>query len=199
VAIQPAEILAVLRTLRSVASPMWLSGGVAVDFLAGRWTRPRKDLDLVAFTPHRGQLERELDARGLALAHDEGGPLAGRLLAGPAPTWRSCSSSPRRPRPGCWSFRWATRRMGRLAAIPSSPAILIRAGIGSWTGVRFRVCSAEGEWLNRLVDAELVPGRKPEPKLQYDVQLLQSLIPESRRRELLGAPPTRPGTGQLQP
>jgi hypothetical protein len=73
VSIQPAEILDVLRLLRSVgASPMWLSGGVAVEFLVGRWTRPHKDLDLVAFAPHRGQLQRELSACGLALAHDEG-------------------------------------------------------------------------------------------------------------------------------
>jgi hypothetical protein len=66
-------------------------------------------------------------------------------------------------------------------------------------GVRFRVCSAEGEWLNRLVDPDLVPDRKPDPKLHHDVELLQLLIPESRRRELLRAHPTRPGTDQLQP
>jgi hypothetical protein len=29
--------------------------------------------------------------------------------------------------------------------------------------VRFRTCSAEGEWLNRMVNVELVKGRKPEP------------------------------------
>jgi Aminoglycoside-2''-adenylyltransferase len=72
VGIQPAEILDVLRALTSVASPMWLSGGVAVDFLVGRWTRPHKDLDLVAFVPHRSRLERELGALDMALAHDEG-------------------------------------------------------------------------------------------------------------------------------
>jgi hypothetical protein len=67
------------------------------------------------------------------------------------------------------------------------------------SGVRFRTCSAEGEWLNRLVDSDLVPGRKPEPKLQHDMRLLQSLIPEPRRRELLDAHPTRWATGRLYP
>ena len=57
---QPAQILDILQTLKSVESPMWLSGGVAVDFHVGRWTRPDKDLDLLAFTIHRSQLEREL-------------------------------------------------------------------------------------------------------------------------------------------
>jgi hypothetical protein len=71
VSIQPEEILSVLRALSNVGVPMWLSGGVAVDFLVGRWTRPHKDLDLVAFTPHRRQLERELGPLGLTLAHDE--------------------------------------------------------------------------------------------------------------------------------
>ncbi len=152
---------------------MWLSGGVAVDFLVGRWTRPHKDLDLVAFTPHRGQLERELGARGLALAHDEG-----------------------------WTTRWTVA--GRPGADVEIVSYRFIAGYldprryRELGGVRFRTRSAEGEWLNRLVDADLVPGRKPEPKLQHDVRLLQSLIPEPRRRELLGAPPTRPATGQLQ-
>jgi hypothetical protein len=38
VSIQPAEILDVLRALRTVEVPMWLSGGLAVEFLVGRWT-----------------------------------------------------------------------------------------------------------------------------------------------------------------
>lgn len=68
--IQPAQILDILRAHKSAESPMWLSGGVAVDFHVGQWTRPHKDLDLVAFTTHRSHLERELGARGFALNDD---------------------------------------------------------------------------------------------------------------------------------
>jgi hypothetical protein len=178
---------------------MWLSGGVAVDFLAGRWTRPHKDLDLVAFTPHRGQLERELGARGLALAHDEGWTTRWMVAGRPGADVEVVFVQPASPQTGVLVVQVGDPAHGPARRYPFIAGYLDPRRYRELDGVRFRVCSAEGEWLNRLVDAELVPGRKPEPKLQHDVQLLQSLIPESRRRELLGAHPTRPGTGQLQP
>ena len=49
---------------------LWLTGGVAVDFLVGRWTRPHKDLDLVAFAPDRQLLEVDLERYGVVLAQD---------------------------------------------------------------------------------------------------------------------------------
>jgi hypothetical protein len=88
---------------------------------------------------------------------------------------------------------------GQVRRYPFIAGYLDRRRYRELDGVRFRTCSAEGEWLNRLVEAELVPGRKPEPKLGHDVQLLQSLIPEPRRRELLLAYPTRRDLDRLQP
>ena len=54
--IAPANILQHLRALDGITPPLWLMGGVAVDFLVGRWTRPHKDLDLIAFSPTRAAL-----------------------------------------------------------------------------------------------------------------------------------------------
>jgi hypothetical protein len=63
------EILQTLRLLRAAHSqPVWLSGGVAVDFLVGRWTRPPGDIDLNAYTDFRDQLTEELNASGFRTA-----------------------------------------------------------------------------------------------------------------------------------
>jgi hypothetical protein len=196
VCIQPAEILDVLRTLSGVAPPMWLSGGVAVEFLVGRWTRPHKDLDLVAFAPHRGQLERELTALGMALAHDEKWTTRWTVAGRRGADVEIVFVQPASPQTGVLVVPADDLRHGRARRYQFLAGYLDPRQYRELEGVRFRTCSAEGEWLNRLVDAELVAGRKPEPKLQHDVRLLQSLIPAARRRELLSARPTRPGTAQ---
>jgi Aminoglycoside-2''-adenylyltransferase len=199
VGIQPAEILDVLRTLRGVAPPMWLSGGVAVEFLVGRWTRPHKDLDLVAFAPHRAQLERELAALGFALAHDEIWTTRWTAAGRRGADVEIVFVQPASPQTGVLVVPADNPRRGRARRYRFLAGYLDPGRYRELDRVGFRTCSAEGEWLNRLVDAELVAGRKPEPKLQHDVRLLQSLIPEARRRELLSAHPTRAGTVQLQP
>ena len=197
--IQPTEILDVLQALGSVASPMWLSGGVAVDFLVGRWTRPHKDLDLVAFTPHREQLEHELGVRGLAVAHDEGWTTRWMMAGRRGADVEVVFVEPASPQTGVLVVPAGDPTHGQARRYPFIAGYLDPHRYRELDGVRFRTCSAEGEWLNRLVDMDLVPGRKAEPKLRHDVRLLQPLIPESRRRELLGAHPTRPGIGHLQP
>jgi hypothetical protein len=59
------EILATLRELAAgVSTPLWLFGGVAVDFLVGRWTRPHGDIDLNALAVHRDRLTEELARLG---------------------------------------------------------------------------------------------------------------------------------------
>lgn len=42
----------------------WLRGGWALDFHAGRITRPHKDVDLVTWSRHRPRLRRLLEANG---------------------------------------------------------------------------------------------------------------------------------------
>src|SRR6266550_2802543 len=63
----------VLESLRSLQGlPLWLAGGVAVDFHVGRWTRDHHDIDLVAFASDRELLSRGLGRRGFALVRDRG-------------------------------------------------------------------------------------------------------------------------------
>lgn len=178
---------------------MWLSGGVAVDFLVGRWTRPHKDLDLVAFTPHREQLERELGVRGLAMAHDEGWTTRWMMADRRGADVEVVFVQPASPQTGVLIVPASAPTHGQARRYSFIAGYLDPHRYRELDGVRFRTCSAEGEWLNRLVDIDLVPGRKPEPKLQHDVRLLQPLISEPRRRKLLGAHPTPPDIGRLQP
>lgn len=183
------EICRRLQVLAGVTPPLWLTGGVAVDFLVGRWTRRHGDLDLIAFHKDRSALEVELTAIGITLAQD-----------------------------GFWTTKWSFRGrrpadvevvfvedvLGDSAAlvIPEDdptggtpgryPFVDGYLRLDRWReldGCRFRVSSAEGEWLNR-VDSEgggVVAGRAPDPKIGHDRMLLESLIPKERRLALLAS------------
>jgi hypothetical protein len=176
------EILATLRELATgVTIPLWLFGGVAVDFLVGRWTRPHGDVDLNALASSRARLTEEL------------------ALLGYHTTDRS------------WLTQWFHATTGRRLEIvfleptaaglielvirPDDPVgipgrypmvagYLDIARFASLDGVTFRVCSPEGEWLARATGLDVVGGRHPEPKLEHDKRLLEGLIPAPRLAQL---------------
>jgi hypothetical protein len=169
------EILETLTGLNSVLSrPVWLFGGVAVDFLAGRWTRPHGDIDINAYASDRGQLARELNAIGFHtnnsgwLTHWTRGKAEWRLEVvflerGPADSG-ILVIPPDDPIgvPG---------RHATLAGYldPNRRATL--------DGVTFRVCSPSGEWLARVSAPGIIKGRPPDPKIERDRILLESLLP----------------------
>jgi hypothetical protein len=66
------EVLARLRVLARLQRPVWLAGGVAVDFHVGRWTRDHHDIDLVTFEEHRVGLDEELARLGFTCTDDRG-------------------------------------------------------------------------------------------------------------------------------
>lgn len=176
------EILATLRELATgVATPLWLFGGVAVDFLVGRWTRPHGDIDLNAPAATRARLTEELAHLGYHTT-DRG-----------------------------WLTQWFHRTTGRRLEIVfleqtanDLAELFIRPGdpvgipghypmvegyldanrFATLDGVTFRVSSPEGEWLARATGLDVVGGRKPEPKLEHDKRLLEGLIPASRLAQL---------------
>ena len=183
------EVVERLRALAEVRVPLWLAGGVAVDFHVGRWTRAHADVDLVAFHRDRGPLAEALSHVGVLLAQD-----------------------------GAWTTKWSFRgrqpadieivfvehsqpeRASGTLVIPRDDATGARAGrypfvegylsLTRWAeldGVRFRVTSAEGEWLNRAkaTGGGVIPGRRAKPELAHDRRLLEALVSERRRGELL--------------
>jgi predicted O-methyltransferase YrrM len=182
--LSPEEILERLRRLAGLERPLWLTGGVAVDFLVGSWTRPHRDLDLLALSTDRALLEAEIRERGLRLVND-----------------------------GSWTTRWSLddRDVGEVEIVwvePDGPntgvlvipendpagarpgryrlaeGYLVPDNVRTLDGVRFRVCSAEGEWLHRLRGSEIVPGRRATPEIEHDIPLLAKLVPETRLRHL---------------
>jgi hypothetical protein len=52
------------RLLGEAHIRFWLRGGWALDFHAGRLTRPHKDVDLVTWSRHRGRVRRLLEQHG---------------------------------------------------------------------------------------------------------------------------------------
>ena len=177
--LQPVEIIATLREIAgAVRAPLWLFGGVAVDFLVGRWTRPHGDIDLNAFADDREAIACDLARIGY-VALDTG-----------------------------WLTHWRQPATGRqvelvfLERVADGEAeVVIREGdpIGTpgrhptvrgyldptrWAeldGLRFRVSHPLGEWRARRQGSGVIAGRAPDPKLEHDRRLLEALIPESER------------------
>ena len=176
------DILSTLRELNAnVTLPLWLSGGVAVDFLVGRWTRPHGDIDFNTLANLRDDLTQELGRIGYTTSD-----------------------------PG-WLTQWFQDPRGQrleiafLEQIADGTAVLeIRDGdpvgvpgtypllpdyldlnrFAILEGVKFRVCSPAGEWLARANGIDVVGGRTREPKIEHDLQLLESMIPEAELARL---------------
>ncbi|MFT3831590.1 MAG: hypothetical protein QM691_17985 [Opitutaceae bacterium] len=176
------EILATLCELApGVATPLWLFGGVAVDFLVGRWTRPHGDIDLNALASARPRLTEELAHLGYQTA-DRGWltqwfhPTTGRRLEivflDQSPDGRT----------------ELVIRDGDSVGIPGRYALvegyLDANRFATLAGVTFRVSSPEGEWLARATGLDVVGHRPREPKLEHDLRLLEGLIPASRLAQL---------------
>jgi len=182
-ALPPSEILATLRELNNkVSVPLWLFGGVAVDFLVGRWTRPHGDVDLHALAEHRGRLTQELSQIG---------------YTSPDATWLTHWYQPATGRR--LEIVFLEREADGLVALriaPDSPVgvpgfyplardYLAGDRFASLGGVTFRVPSPAGEWLARAAGWEIVGGRPPEAKLAHDRELLEGLIPAEELARLM--------------
>jgi hypothetical protein len=185
--IAPAKILDYLRALDGATPSLWLTGGVAVDFLVGRWTRPHKDLDLVAFSASRTTLQSELTKRGFALVQDGAWTTRWAFAGGGAADAdiEIVFIESAEPRTGVLVIPDVDNAGGHAGRYLLLPGSLNPDRFATLDGVRFRVCSAEGEWLSRVTSGDLIPGRTMEPKIGHDLELLESLVPEARRGELL--------------
>jgi hypothetical protein len=170
------EILETLARLNAALSrPVWLFGGVAVDFLAGRWTRPHGDIDICTYGDYRDRLTEELNAIGF---HTQSTGWLTHWARGEA-AWRlEVVFFERGPEPHSGLL---VIRPGDAAGVPGRYPMLAsyldperRATLD---GVTFRVCSPAGEWLARAPGLEVVEGRRPDPKLEHDRLLLEGLLP----------------------
>lgn len=170
-------ILAKLRILETVPSMLWLSGGVAVDFLVGAWTRPHKDLDLLALSTQREALESELSARAFHLVQD--GPWLTHWSftgdANPGGSIEIIYVEPREPDSGQLRIQDKDAFGAAPGLYPFPEGALSPRRFAQLDGQRFRVCSPGYELFARKRGLVLFPQRKPEAKVFHDMRLLEGI------------------------
>ena len=176
------EILDTLSLLNArLSEPVWLFGGVAVDFLVGRWTRPHGDIDLNAYEESRERLTEELAAIGFRSA-DKGWLTHWRRDERP---WRLELVFLERTQDGSAVLVIAPDApVGVPGRYPLSPGYLDPERHATLDGVRFRVCSPSAEWLARTSAQQVVAGRQSEPKIEHDRLLLERLLGAEEVRRL---------------
>jgi hypothetical protein len=181
-AMSNVEILQTLRMLaHRLRDPVWLFGGVAVDFLIGRWSRPHKDIDLHAYADSRGRVSGDLEALGFRTSND--GWLTHWAL-GDRP-WRLEVVFLERTEPNTGTL---VIEPGASVGIPGRYPLL--AGYldptryATLDGVRFLVGSPAGEWLARARSDDLIAGRARDPKIDHDRRLLEDLLSPSELDDL---------------
>jgi hypothetical protein len=162
-----------LRELNEgVSVPVWLFGGVAVDFLVGRWTRPHSDIDLNAFAESRVTLSEQLERIGYHTS--DTGWLTHWWQKGTARGIEVVFLD--RSADGAVELRIpAGAPVGVPGRYPLWPDYLNVERFATLDGVSFRVGSPAGEWAGRAKN--LVAGRPREVKVDHDVALLETLLP----------------------
>jgi len=169
------EVLARLRVLARLERPVWLAGGVAVDFHVGRWTREHDDIDLVTFEEHRHGLDEELPRLGFARTHDRGW----------ITNWTNTGRDP-----GEVSLAYERRLDDTTGALvmlasydgvepgiyPGFPANLALERFGTLDDVRFRLSSAEDEWAYATAFTRIRPGAPARAAVRHNLDLLETVI-----------------------
>lgn len=169
------EVLARLRVLARLERPVWLAGGVAADFHVGRWTRDHHDIDLVTFEEHRAGLDVELAGLGFTCTGDRGW----------ITNWTNAGHDP-----GEVSLAYERRlneSTGALVMLPSYagvapgiypgyPGNLSLDRFRTLEDVRFRVASAEDEWIYATAFTTIRPGAPERATVRHNLALLESVI-----------------------
>src|SRR5262249_24193378 len=168
-------VLARLRVLTRLERPVWLCGGVGVDFHVGRWTRDHGDIDLVTFEEHRDGVDDELIGLGFKRTDDRG--------------WiTNCTSSGMDIGEVAIAYeRRLDETTGALVMLPSyggvEPGIypgfagnLALDRFGTLEDVQFRVCSAEDEWAFASAFKTMWPGARDRDTVQHNLDLLETVI-----------------------
>ncbi|HEY4249459.1 MAG TPA: hypothetical protein VGM64_21735 [Lacunisphaera sp.] len=171
--ISTSVILDTLRELNEkVSIPLWLFGGVAVDFLVGRWTRPHSDVDLNTFAESRIALTEQLSRIGYRTS--DTGWLTHWWQDGTGRGIELVFLD--RTEDGSAELRIPLNAsVGIPGHYPLWPGYLDLARVATLDGVSFRVGSPAGEWLGRA--KTVISGRSRKPKIEHDLALLEPLIP----------------------
>jgi len=184
-ALDRSEVLALLRELSTLPAVVWLAGGVGLDFLVGRWTRVHTDIDLVAAERDRAILSQALAGFGYRQTHALGwhtrwtrrGRAAGEL---------ELDFFQRDPDGNAVLVIEPDDALGfRAGRYPSVPGAPDPERFARLEDVRFRVISAEEQWVLRRSYPHLRPGSdSDDPRVRHDLRLLERLLTERERLDL---------------
>jgi hypothetical protein len=182
------EALETLRLVGALESPLWLAGGIAADFHVGRWTRDHDDIDLVTFEEHRQRLADELDALGFVKTGDDGWITRwtrhGRTVGEVSIAFMERASADT----GNLVIRPEGSRGGRVVTgvYPGVSGNLDLGRYGEVEGVRFRVVSAQDEWVFTKSFSTMHPGAEPGETDRHNVALLESVLDPDELPRLAG-------------
>jgi hypothetical protein len=174
--LQPTVILETLRELKEhISVPLWLFGGVAVDFLVGRWTRPHSDIDLNAFSHQRGALAEALDRIGYT---SEGSEWLSFWVQASTGRRLEIAFLDQRTDGEAELLIPAGAAVGKPGRYATSSGYMRMDRWATLDDVTFRVCSPEGEWLARR--NSVVAGRKADAKISHDLALLETILTDEQ-------------------
>jgi hypothetical protein len=169
------EVLARLRVLARMERPVWLAGGVAVDFHVGRWTRDHHDIDLVTFEEHRDGLDEELTHLGFERTDDRGW-ITNWTNAGHSPGEVSLAYERRLDETTGALVMLASYDGVEPGIYPGFPGNLSLERFGTLDDVRFRVSSAEDEWAYATAFTTIRPGARARATVRHNLDLLETVI-----------------------
>lgn len=179
------EALETLRALGRLTVPLWLAGGLAADFHVGRWTRDHEDIDLVAVTDDRDALTEGLATLGFTQTDDRAWitrwTRSGRDHGEVSIAFMRRSA----PDTGDLVIELEHEAQGIAPGIyPGIPGNLDVDRYASVEGVRFRVISAEDEWVFATGYAAFRPGAPPRDTVAHNLALLESILSDEELERL---------------
>ncbi|MBV9278856.1 MAG: hypothetical protein JOZ41_02130 [Chloroflexi bacterium] len=187
------EVLDCLRLLnRALGVPFWIGGGVGVDLLVRRLTRPHGDIDLCVDRRHRAFTFADLSRAGFRVTKDLGWHARfsrGSRVIGELDV---CFTTIH-PNGSTTLIVCPDDGIGEPGRYPGPPGTFDLERYGAIGDVRCRVESAESQLQLRRGYRALFPAAGEDPKVRHDLDLLTALVGLERAARLALAPLRREG------
>ncbi|MGH2756975.1 MAG: nucleotidyltransferase domain-containing protein [Actinomycetota bacterium] len=180
------EVLETLRLLATgLRTPVWLAGGLAADFHVERWTRDHDDIDLVAYEEGRKALAEQFAELGYTQTDDRG--WITRWTRFGRSTGEVALAYERRVDETTGDLVIRVEDAGDTlvpGVYPGVPGNLDPERFRTLEGVRFRVMSAEDEWVFAKRYRALRPTASTHPTVEHNLSLLETILDEDDRERL---------------
>lgn len=171
-----AEVLDCLRLLnRALSVPFWIGGGVGVDLLVGRLTRPHGDIDLCIDRRHRALAFAEFSRAGFRVTKDLGWHTRWSRSSRVIGELDVCFTTIH-PGGSTTLIICPEDGIGEPGRYPGPPGTFDEQRYGAIVDVRCRIESAESQVQLRQGYRALFPGAAEDAKVRHDLELLTSVI-----------------------